>query len=704
MNLWGRLLARITAGDADGAAELLERTDERDRHAVAGRPRAYVLDGEEARDRAHLLSTWYPAAALAEDAGVEPPDGDAFVLGWVQAVAPAGRSVTGDGLARHLSSRLPRTRDLTSVLRPVTEAAPAWAATMARLADEGVLERPALLGGCVEAFLAGKSRPFTDLYAALRPDPAELPVEDLVRLLPAAPGPVVRLAAQELRRADGAGLLGDDLFLDAAGALAFRPEKAHVRAALGWAEAAVRREPRRADDALRAVTAALGHAARDVRERAVRSALALARHAGEPGRAAVRAAADDLAAALRDRLAPAFRLEERPAPEPARLPVFTPESGPLHPVRSAEELAGLAATARDPLEIERLVAGLVELVHRDREAVRAAVGPWLREHWPSLLDEEAEHHGIGGMDDSPRLLAVRAVLAAAAPRAARRLRESLDSYPLDGEPARRVLAAWIARGGLADPVVGLRTGRLPLYGGSDRTVTRISPTVWPQESDLPDLARRLCMLDPPYGVSTASRLTEWWPLVMPSHREVITAWTLPRLPAPVTSRRADLVLLHRLACGQGPVGAVSAAALAHGLGYEDDGARGTAVGALLLHAARGDLDGRELGRSLAVLVAGDVVRPGRVAAALGDAVAAGAHAEVWAAIAEMLPALLPDGPERPRTGLADLLAVGTEAAAAAGARAGIPELAVVARRGGSSRLVREARRLLERIGAAPPPP
>ncbi|TQS25520.1 DUF6493 family protein [Microbispora sp. KK1-11] len=743
----------------------------------------HVWRDEADGGRAHRLSAWYPAARLVAETGIEPPGDSAFVLGWLHAVAGSGGDVTDERLTRHLARSLLRSRGLAAQLRGTGDLVPAWAAAVALQAADGVLERSTLLEGCAGAFFDGETRPFTDLYAALRPSPQEIPVRDLARLAPTAPGPVVQLAVSELRRADDAGLLSDELFAEATKTLMFRPEKKIVRAALTWAQAGTRGSRERTGAALQALAAAFGSAHRDIAERAVTAATRLAGHSDEDGHAAVRAAADALPADLRDRLAPAFRLDGRPVPAPAALPAPPAEEAEPVPVfESPEELAELAVTARDPLTVERLLAGLVTLVHRDREAVRAVVEPVLRASRPFLFDVESAAHGIGGMNDDPHLLTMRAVLAAVAPEAGRRLRGLVQFYPFrDWDPAPdilvvtrlreivreletadmpvllatptvtsghidpmtlvermerleaacaepldadfqqallrlprtippaavtraetltstagRKLAAWLRRGGLADPVIGHRVVRLPLHEGSATIVTRIFPAVRPREDDLPDLVRRICAID---AVNLASQTMGWWPLLMPSHREVITAWILPRLPPLIKSRRADLAPLYRLACGQGPVGAVTTAALAHGLGCEDDGARGIAVDALLVHAARGDLNGDDLGAFLSVLVAADMVRLGRVVTALADALAAGAHAQVWDAGARMLAELLPQARERPRTGMTDLLIVAATAASLTGVRLRIPRLAAVAQRTGGSAFVKEARRLHELINA-----
>ncbi|MEU8264208.1 hypothetical protein AB0C02_26735 [Micromonospora sp. NPDC048999] len=81
-----------------------------------------------------------------------------------------------------------------------------------------------------------------------------------------------------------------------------------------------------------------------------------------------------------------------------------------------------------------------------------------------------------------------------------------------------------------------------------------------------------------------------------------------------------------------------------------------------------------------------------------DVAQAGAPLTVWRLLAAALPALLAaPGPLR---GLPDLLTLASETASATGVRIEVPGLADVAARGGSSRLVTEARRLHRALAAA----
>jgi hypothetical protein len=85
---------------------------------------------------------------------------------------------------------------------------------------------------------------------------------------------------------------------------------------------------------------------------------------------------------------------------------------------------------------------------------------------------------------------------------------------------------------------------------------------------------------------------------------------------------------------------------------------------------------------------------------LRDAARSGAATEVWAILAAAIPEMLPPARERPPRGLPDLIALGAEVAGAVGGCRGIPELATVTGRGGSSRLVAESRRLQRLLAVA----
>jgi hypothetical protein len=186
-----------------------------------------------------------------------------------------------------------------------------------------------------------------------------------------------------------------------------------------------------------------------------------------------------------------------------------------------------------------------------------------------------------------------------------------------------------------------------------------------------------------------------WPTTLPVHPEPLAAHALIALcdlpgAAGTAATRSLVATLPQL---DGPCGHAVWAAVGYCLGAEDAADRTAGVDAIVGFAGRG-LDGAPAGHLLARLVVDAELKPGRVAGALGDALRAGptVAAFVWQLVAAALPTLI----AREDRDTHRLLAVAADAAATVGARGSLDGLAVVTARGGSSRLVTEARRL-ERV-------
>ncbi|MEV4344895.1 hypothetical protein AB0J83_10495 [Actinoplanes sp. NPDC049596] len=201
---------------------------------------------------------------------------------------------------------------------------------------------------------------------------------------------------------------------------------------------------------------------------------------------------------------------------------------------------------------------------------------------------------------------------------------------------------------------------------------------------------------------------------LPHHREVLAAWALPSVAALADEdQRGAGALLPTLAeCG-GPIGPATTLALAYGLAARHEPDRIATVDAFLTlaaspvsiaagHAAtpttapdsQATSFAMALGHDLGKLGALKVIKLSRVVPALADAHRAGASAAVWAVLAAALPWLLPHSPR----GLADLLELATQVAVAVDVRADIVGLAEAAGQKGSSRLVKEAKRLHSTLG------
>ncbi|MFE7776941.1 DUF6493 family protein [Streptomyces sp. NPDC057445] len=194
-----------------------------------------------------------------------------------------------------------------------------------------------------------------------------------------------------------------------------------------------------------------------------------------------------------------------------------------------------------------------------------------------------------------------------------------------------------------------------------------------------------------------------WPAVLPEDRETLAVWLLPEVAACATAEeRGNAALLPRLAESGGPVGEAMHLALAYGLAARHAEDRLSAVDALLVLAARGELDGGRLGHDVAELVRLGTVKPNRIADAVRTAAATGAYATTWSVLRAALPGLLDAG--GPPRGTGEILSVGADCLERCGESVppatepdGSPELpglAELAARGGSSQLVTQAQRLL----------
>jgi hypothetical protein len=203
-------------------------------------------------------------------------------------------------------------------------------------------------------------------------------------------------------------------------------------------------------------------------------------------------------------------------------------------------------------------------------------------------------------------------------------------------------------------------------------------------------------------------MRQHWLALLPEQRELVAVRMLRELSAvAVHDTRGDAAILPRLAESGGEAGEAVHLSVAYGLGARHPEDRLAAVDALLVLAARGQLDTARMGTDLGQLMRRGAVKPSRLVESARTAAATGANATIWGMLRHTLPVLLADlatgGATAPPRGLADLLAVAAECAERTGAREDMPHLARTADRRGSSRLVTQARRLrsalAERVAA-----
>ncbi|WP_229916292.1 DUF7824 domain-containing protein [Streptomyces fructofermentans] len=191
---------------------------------------------------------------------------------------------------------------------------------------------------------------------------------------------------------------------------------------------------------------------------------------------------------------------------------------------------------------------------------------------------------------------------------------------------------------------------------------------------------------------------QYWLAVLPGQRELVAGRLLNDLSALATDDiRGDAALLPRMAEAEGEAGGAVHLGLAYGLGARHPEDRLGAVDALLVLAARGQLDAFRLGADLGELVRCGAVKPLRLAESVRTAAATGAYATVWAVVRTALPPLFErldaDGATAPPHGLGELVAVAADCAERTGVRGELPHLSRAVDRRGTSRLVTQARRL-----------
>ncbi|MFI8536948.1 DUF6493 family protein [Streptomyces aquilus] len=267
-----------------------------------------------------------------------------------------------------------------------------------------------------------------------------------------------------------------------------------------------------------------------------------------------------------------------------------------------------------------------------------------------------------------------------------------------GTPEGTELARWLTSGGPQLPVGWRRTAHARVLVEFDQL-----------EELQDDFPREFRPLGQPVSVYRERwycyhwdySIRPHWLALLPERRELVAARMLRDLSTvAVEDTRGAAAVLPLLAESGGEAGDAVHLGVAYGLGARHEEDRLAAVDALLVLAAREQLDAALLGTDLGQMVRDGVVKPLRLADSLRTAAATGANATIWGMLRHTLPLLLgdlaaggADGPAARSRGLGELLAVAAECAERSGARGELPHLAGAAARRGSSRLVTQARRL-----------
>ena len=323
---------------------------------------------------------WPLAAALLRAAEVPPPATEAVLNGWIRELSSSVPKTLTARLAADpwLGVLLPQVFAIPRVAAGLDET---WPVALLRLVANGRFDRAELIRLVLHRMRAGDRpgamRPVVELYRLLDPtlDERTEHAQEYLGMLSGPHVTVTEIAQQALRTLDDAGRLDAGAIAEAGAAVLLRTEKKLVRAQLAWLDKAVTRHPEAVAPLLAAVAAGLGNESVDLAEQALR---VLAGHPG--GLDALRERAGTLDGDLRRQADEALGLIAAPAaPSFAPAPVaYAPEPMPP-PIASLTELADeMAARQRDPgrpVELERLLAGVVKFAQADRDAVAAALAP-----------------------------------------------------------------------------------------------------------------------------------------------------------------------------------------------------------------------------------------------------------------------------------------------------------------------------------------
>jgi hypothetical protein len=180
----------------------------------------------------------------------------------------------------------------------------------------------------------------------------------------------------------------------------------------------------------------------------------------------------------------------------------------------------------------------------------------------------------------------------------------------------------------------------------------------------------------------------FWVAQLPHHREEVMAREY--LESRATGGRSRTRVLPFVAESGGPAGY----AVHFSLAFDMDADPDATMDAMLVLAARGQLDAGQLGQQVEQLIRHKYLEPNRACGALRAAAETGAPATVWSVLEAALPGLLRDTPAR---GAGAFLSLAAACASRCGAKGQIPEVVAVAERTGSSQVVKNARLLRDAL-------
>ncbi|RKN55344.1 hypothetical protein D7193_11740 [Micromonospora costi] len=624
-----------------------------------------------------------------------------------------------------------------------------WPPALLELAATGRIDRRTLIAGCLRRLRAGGRKgllqPYLNLLGQLAPTLDELAEhrQELIGLLTAPMSTVATFAYTALRDLHRVSALHPAALLEITQSMLSRQEKTLVRAHVKW----LRTLP--LEPVLDGLVVGLFHPVPELAERTLDLIEKGLPTLAEDSRKRLRAELPALDGTVAHRLAgllgaapPApVAVPTRVAEPPAEMPP------PLDLGALASELTILFRKGNeDPVRHELLLDGLVRAARGDRAAADRILKPMIPQWtgpWPCVVAAAtgsyvshdtpyrvAEPHPVTRLlerrltelaerllkEPPPALLATPATVAGHVDPA--RVLDLLRKADHDGwQPGHADLTQAILRlPREVDEVVQAGARRLVSPAGrrfAAALATRIEPRTRMEEVGHQPYrsGRGIAIVDPaglpaeladPLGAvqrinylrSTAGLAL--WPMITPSHREVMAAHLQPFVAAAVERGNIASGILTGLANADGPPGPAMWSTMAYALANHRRSVRLAAGDALIALADRPDWDSAGIGAEIGGLAAAGRIVLQRVVQPLTEVLRAGAREAAWQVTSVALPMLLPAGA---RPGLADLVTLAADAAPG-DRQVDLPDLAALATDPRRNRLTEAARWFAARTAGA----
>jgi hypothetical protein len=295
-----------------------------------------------------------------------------------------------------------------------------------------------------------------------------------------------------------------------------------------------------------------------------------------------------------------------------------------------------------------------------------------------LVERMTELEGLGV---TPAPVDLAQALLRVTPAPAERVLRAAGKLSSD---AGQRLAWWLREGGL--PSQDSRREGWRNDGWFSSWQAWWSPACPGAASD-PPLPQAAAALVGPYlqrNTSLGEPAAPFWVAQLPHHRDEVMARDY--LGSRASGERGRARVLPFVAESGGTAGYAVHIALAFDMNVDPD----ATMDAMLVLAARGQLNAELLGQQVETLVRREFLKLNQVCGALRAAAETGAPATVWSVLEAAIPGLLRDTPAR---GAGALLSLAAACASRCGAKAEIPEVVAMAGRTGSSQMIKNARLL-----------